>query len=319
MISVIVPIYNEEKNIARCIDSLLKQNYSSFELLLIDDGSKDHSGMIIDEYAAKYSFIRAYHKQNGGLSTARNLGLEEAKGEWVTFCDADDVVSSDWLRLFALQINERIGLIVQPFLEIDLASDDELVSEEKAFEGSVWDFLENYFDMPMVGSTCNKLYSLSVIKKYQLHFNESFKLREDEDFLVRYLNVLEKNDTIVYTQCGGYHYVIPGFAAKYKNVENFFETLLSVFMQIKAIHQGKSIPRAYGHALKFLTHGLWDLFLRNKQNAWKSLNVYHQEVGTAVMNITGFPWVFRAVLCLPPFISFPCLKVMGRLMGRTLN
>lgn len=314
LISVIVPIYNEEKNISRCIDSLLKQSYSSYELLLIDDGSQDNSALIIDEYAAKYSFIRAYHKLNGGVSSARNLGLKVAHGEWVTFCDADDYVTPDWLRLFAIQINDSMVLVVQPFIQKESKIDGP-IKNGKIFEGNVRAFLEIYFDKPMIGSLWNKLYSLSIIRKYQLQFNEFFKFREDEDFLVRYLKVLENNDTIVYTQCGGYYYVLPDFVAKYKNVENFFETLLSVFLQIKAIHQGTLVPRAYGYALKSLTHALWDLFLRNNKKAWKSLNTYHDEVRYNIMCIENFPLSFRVVLCLPPVLSYPCLRIMGLFIG----
>lgn len=89
-VSVIVPVYNVEKLLQRCIDSILAQTFTDFELLLIDDGSKDKSGEICDEYAAKDSRIRVFHKQNGGVSTARNLGIDKAQGEWIYFVDSDD-------------------------------------------------------------------------------------------------------------------------------------------------------------------------------------------------------------------------------------
>lgn len=317
LISVIVPIYNEEKNIVRCIDSLLKQSYSDFELLLIDDGSQDKSAIIIDEYAAKYPFIRAFHKPNGGVSSARNLGLKEAHGEWVTFCDADDYVTPDWLRLFVIQITDFTRLIVQPFLRNETECGYP-INEDKVFEGNVLEFLEEYFGTFMIGSLCNKFYSLSLIRKYRLQFNESFKLCEDEDFLVHYLNLVEKDAIIIYTCSGGYNYVIPDFAAKYKNVDNYFEAMLSICLEIKSIHKDGCIPGAYRSAVKSLTHALWDLFLRNKK-AWKSLVVYHQEVGKDIMKIVSFPLAFRMVLCLPVFLSFPCLRIMGLLIRRRRN
>lgn len=91
-ISVIVPVYNAEKYLQRCVDSILSQTFTDFELLLIDDGSKDKSGAICDEYAAKDSRVRVFHKENGGVSSARNLGLDNVKGEWISFIDADDKV-----------------------------------------------------------------------------------------------------------------------------------------------------------------------------------------------------------------------------------
>lgn len=88
--SVIVPVYNAEKYLHRCVDSILVQSFTDFELLLINDGSKDNSGKICDEYAAKDSRIRVFHKENGGVSSARNLGLDNAKGDYIMFVDSDD-------------------------------------------------------------------------------------------------------------------------------------------------------------------------------------------------------------------------------------
>ena len=97
MISIITPVYNAEKYLRCCIDSIIAQTFTDFELLLIDDGSKDKSGAICDEYAAKDARIRVFHKENGGVSSARNLGLDNAKGEWITFIDSDDWVKQDYL------------------------------------------------------------------------------------------------------------------------------------------------------------------------------------------------------------------------------
>ena len=99
LISVIVPVYNTEKYLHRCIDSILAQTFTDFELLLIDDGSKDNSGKICDESAAKDSRVRVFHKENGGASSARNLGLGKAKGEWITFVDSDDTLQKNALDL----------------------------------------------------------------------------------------------------------------------------------------------------------------------------------------------------------------------------
>ena len=99
-ISVIVPVYNTEQYLHRCIDSVLAQTYKDFELLLIDDGSKDSSGTICDEYAAKDARVRVFHKENGGVSSTRNLGLDHARGEWVTFVDSDDYIEDNFLNSF---------------------------------------------------------------------------------------------------------------------------------------------------------------------------------------------------------------------------
>lgn len=97
LVSVIVPVYNVEEYLEECVDSLLNQSYKNIEILLIDDGSTDSSGAICDEYAKKNDCVSAYHKKNGGLSDARNYGLERINGEYVSFVDSDDYVDSDFI------------------------------------------------------------------------------------------------------------------------------------------------------------------------------------------------------------------------------
>ena len=96
-VSVIIPVYNVEKYLPQCIDSILAQTFTDFELILVNDGSKDCSGNICDEYAQKDSRIVVIHKENGGASSARNRGLDIAKGEWISFIDSDDYVTPNYL------------------------------------------------------------------------------------------------------------------------------------------------------------------------------------------------------------------------------
>ena len=97
LITVIVPIYNVENYLKKCLNSIINQQYKKLEILLIDDGSTDLSGKIADEYAAKDNRIKVVHKKNGGLSDARNYGLKIMTGEYVTFIDSDDYVTEDYV------------------------------------------------------------------------------------------------------------------------------------------------------------------------------------------------------------------------------
>src|SRR5690606_27273688 len=110
-VSVIIPVYNAEKYLRECIDSVLAQTFDDFELLLINDGSTDGSGKICDEYAQKDARVKVFHKENGGVSSARNLGLDNAKGEWITFIDSDDWIGENYFYCLTLN-NENVGLIL---------------------------------------------------------------------------------------------------------------------------------------------------------------------------------------------------------------
>ena len=103
LVSVIVPVYNVEKYLNKCIDSIISQTYKNLEIILVDDGSPDNSGAICDEYAKKDTRIRVIHKENGGVSSARNVGIEISNGNWISFIDSDDWIEEDY---FEIMLNE---------------------------------------------------------------------------------------------------------------------------------------------------------------------------------------------------------------------
>ena len=129
-VSIIVPIYNAQKTIARCIESILNQDYTDFELLLIDDGSKDDSGNICDFYAGQDERVRVIHKENGGVSVARNLALEEAEGEYLQFLDADDWITPNATRLLVESMEQN---------QCDMAIADfyRVIGERLSHKGSI--------------------------------------------------------------------------------------------------------------------------------------------------------------------------------------
>ena len=112
LISVIVPVYNVEEYLPRCVDSILAQTYANLEIILVDDGTKDASDRICDEYARKDSRVRVIHKENGGLSSARNAGLEAASGEYLAFVDSDDWIEPEtYETLLGLALREQVKLV----------------------------------------------------------------------------------------------------------------------------------------------------------------------------------------------------------------
>ena len=105
LISVIVPVYNVENYLPRCLDSIINQTYTNLEILLVDDGATDNSGKLCDEYAQKDNRIRVFHKENGGVSSARNMGLDNATGEYIAFVDSDDYIDK---CMYEIMLNSSV-------------------------------------------------------------------------------------------------------------------------------------------------------------------------------------------------------------------
>ena len=180
-ISVIVPVYNTENYLCRCIESILEQSYTDFELLLVDDGSLDNSGTICDEYAAQNSHVRVIHKENGGVSSARNLGIAQASGEWVTFVDSDD-----WLDLRCLEMltNQLDADMIKCGLEPSDKSSSWIFQDQKY---DVKDFIERYEKEFIARTACVTLYMTDILKKHHIEFDESIRYGEDMIFNLSYL------------------------------------------------------------------------------------------------------------------------------------
>lgn len=111
LVSVVVPVYNVSSYLEQCLDSVVNQTYKNLEIILVDDGSTDDSGAICDRYAEKDSRIQVIHKENGGLSSARNVGLERITGEWALFIDSDDWIELNTLELLFEQKDERSEIV----------------------------------------------------------------------------------------------------------------------------------------------------------------------------------------------------------------
>lgn len=107
LISVIVPVYNVEKYLRQCLDSLLQQSYRDLEIIMVDDGSQDSSGEVCEEYACKYPHFKVVHKQNAGLGMARNTGLEHITGQYVVFVDSDDYLDEDAIEMLYRGLTEN--------------------------------------------------------------------------------------------------------------------------------------------------------------------------------------------------------------------
>lgn len=202
-VSVIVPVYKVEKVLSCCIESILNQTFSDFELILVDDGSPDNSGEICDEYATKDKRIRVIHKENGGVSSARNTGMENAVGQYITFVDSDDSVCDTYLESFltAKEKYPNVDAIWCSFYEITKRPEKRVVhsfadKNEEYSLLSVSDYMTIHKKW-LAQMPWNKLYKLSVIKDNNLRMQEDISLGEDLLFNLDYLKNMNGNEILI--------------------------------------------------------------------------------------------------------------------------
>jgi glycosyltransferase involved in cell wall biosynthesis len=203
LISVIVPIYNVEAFLTQCVDSLIKQNYKNIEIILVDDGSTDNSSQICDEYAKNDNRIISIHKENGGLSSARNAGLDIAKGKYIAFVDSDDFVSADYLESMYNNLkkyNKDISICGSSHyydkgVIKKIALQDVVLNLNKE-EAHKYAYIIGYYDVGM----WNKLF------KYELFNNIRFPLKKkSEDIFILY-KLIDKSNGIYYNSDSKYYY-----------------------------------------------------------------------------------------------------------------
>lgn len=194
-VSIIVPVYNAEKSIGRCIDSILNQEYTDFELLLMDDGSKDASGAICDEYAAKDVRVKVVHKANSGVSDTRNQALDLAGGTYLQFLDADDWITPNATRLLVEAAEQHhCDMVIADFYRVvgERVSHKGAIEEEGILtkEAFATQMMENPADF-YYGVLWNKLFRREIVEKYKLRMDSAISWCEDFMFNLEYIRHCE--------------------------------------------------------------------------------------------------------------------------------
>ena len=204
MISVIVPSYNVAPYLQRCVDSLISQTYSNLEIILVDDGSTDDTGELCDKIAESDSRIKVIHKENGGLSDARNAGIDIATGEFYSFIDGDDFIEPDTYEVMMKEMeNPRVSIAAGGVIVTDVQGNNRIsMSPERQYltkEEAFMDLLggKNYITQ----SSCNKLFRSSLFEK--IRYKKGI-LNEDMEILPRLLDV---SDDVVLLNKAVYHYI----------------------------------------------------------------------------------------------------------------
>lgn len=273
MISLIVPIYNKEKYIKNCIESLISQTYKDIEILLIDDGSTDSSLKICNSYKIKDDRIKVYSKKNGGVSSARNYGLNKMSGEKVLFVDADDYIEEDYV--------DTLNQYEEDFVVCSYLINENGI-ETKGISGNLTKTDKNdiyltclgkkYYSL-MVGP-CTKLFKSKIIKDNKISFDESMNFGEDTCFVLEYIKRINSMKIIPYF---GYHNVIiPGTLSR-RYIKNINEQLHKLYQKIKNTNEIIDENLIYYWYFRNMK-----LVMYNEKN--QKFNQFKQKIGTEVNN-----------------------------------
>lgn len=241
-VSVIVPVYNVEKYVAKCLDSLLAQTLKEIEIIIVDDGSKDNSSEIIQRYAEKYPNIFVYRKENGGLSDARNYGMKYAKGEYIGFVDSDDYVEPDMYELLYNKAKEENSVVVECNLYHDYEGQKQDIEIGETYHDKK--------DLIMYGRSVvwNKIYQREWLEETKVLFPKGL-VYEDVQFFIQIVPYIQK---ISYIKQAGIHYVQRSESINHTSTLKTLQ-ILDILKNIKKYYIENGFYGEYKEAIEFLT------------------------------------------------------------------
>jgi glycosyltransferase involved in cell wall biosynthesis len=227
--SIIIPVFNMEKTLERCVDSVLKQSCKDWEIILVNDGSIDKSGVISKSFSENHENIHYYFQENKGVSSARNLGIEKSNAEWMIFLDADDYWDDNYLQKIFECTKSNCDIVITGITKIlENRNKIKILSDKIGFfsiDDLLVDFMSVQLNSGVYGFVSNKIIKTSIVKKNQLKFNYRIKLCEDLDFFTRYF--LNCNTVFITTESGNFYNYID------KKNEVDYISLIKVFYNVK--------------------------------------------------------------------------------------
>lgn len=288
LLSIIVPVYNAEEFLDRCIESILSQTYKSLDIIVVDDGSSDDSGKICDEYAEKDMRVRVIHKQNGGVSSARNIGIEAARGEYICFVDSDDYLERDYLEVL-LETKRKYPDFDNIWCGFYTVRDyyknkKETVVAEKDKNYSFYN-LSGIMDLCekwLVQMPWNKLFETKKVKENNILFPPELSLGEDYIFNLRYLDCT--NGKIVVINKPLYDYLRDG---KESLDNKYYANLLEIYRRLNSEIEkyaekwslsGVQISKMYSSFFFRLENVLRNTFNKKNKESFRKKLKYNNEI-----------------------------------------
>ena len=237
MISIVVPVYNKQKDLKRCVESLLHQSYADFEVVLVDDGSNDGSAALCDELAKTDSRINVVHTENRGVSNARNVGIAMIRGDYITFVDADDWVDTDFLQAFVSNQEDGIDMLMQ-----NICQHYEGNEETLAIESGVYSDKNKIADIMLTfRSGCAVLFKADIIRNNNILFNDKLYWGEDFDFILRYASHVA---SLKVDSEARYHYDMPSETKDYGH-RNQLHTCIYTYCSLLNLTSDESVLRKF--------------------------------------------------------------------------
>lgn len=306
IISVIIPVYNTEKYLEQCILSVLNQNYITFEIILVDDGSTDASGVVCDEYKQKDNRVKVIHSQNEGLSAARNKGIKIAQGDYIMFLDSDDYMAENIIEkaVEVLSNNPEVDMLSCTYYELY----PDGVSNLIVFEDNPTDVInttKEHFDYIAQREKCfltawQNVFKRSVIEENSILFDERVRASEDLDYTIQFILVghrfMAVNIPAVYYRCGRIGSLTTSLSSKSllgmltiskKKYEYFKEN--NEYKNMKYFF-AKKFAKAIYRTHRSSTEGINDVLKYIKKNRYilQDVNEYPYNAAKMIWNVFGF-------------------------------
>ena len=248
-ISIIVPVYNSEKSLQKCLQSIHIQKYKEFEVVIINDGSTDNSLNIIEEFTAKDGRFKSFSKPNTGVSSSRNFGLSKSRGDYVTFIDSDDTIESNYLLSYIDKINKnKSDLICQGYISIYY--NYKTITKLENIDYHKQQITDAIYDLELkecLSSVWNKIFKKSIIDKNNLKFDENISLGEDKLFSIRFIYFTKIVSTLnysLYNYNRMYENTLSKKHHEYNKLKYFIEKEYFYFKEILTKYPSKKMDMA---------------------------------------------------------------------------
>lgn len=294
ILSVILPVHNTALYLEKCIKSILSQTFKDFELIIIDDGSQDNSPNIIKEFCKLDDRVRAFFQSNQGVSMARNLGIAEAKGEYITFVDSDDWINIDMYKNMIEKAIDNYDMIFCGYIReyLNKSEKEELLFENNTrlcnndiFDQFILNLISNDRGNVIMGSTCRCIFKKSIILDNHIRFDNHVTYAEDLLFCIRYLLRCKK---IYILSQHYYHYRYNIHSSLLKYDSNIWNKQLLLYQKIKCIFESHSKQKEIDRRLNIMiiTGAFYSAFnilhRENKDNLFlkykKINNIFNEEI-----------------------------------------